>query len=132
MTGFPGETDAEFNETVRFIEDMPFTYLHVFTYSERPGTRAAQSTDQVPVRVRRERTAVLRELSDRKNLDFRRRMIGHTLSAVTLSNDSALTSNFLPVQLATPRAPNELVDIEIGTVVPNRLKEREAFQVLAS
>jgi threonylcarbamoyladenosine tRNA methylthiotransferase MtaB len=132
MTGFPGETDAEFNETVRFIEDMPFTYLHVFTYSERPGTRAAQSTDQVPVRVRRERTAVLRELSDRKNLDYRRRMIGHTLSAVTLSNDSALTSNFLPVQLATPRAPNELVDIEIGAVVPNRLKEREAFQVLAS
>src|SRR6478672_5103739 len=42
MTGFPGETDAEFEETVRFLKERPFTYLHVFTYSERPGTRAAR------------------------------------------------------------------------------------------
>ena len=115
---FPGETDAEFNETVRFIEDRPFTYLHVFTYSERPGTHAARLTDQVPVSLRRERTAILRELSDRKNADFRRRMVGRTLSAVTLSNDSALTGNFLRVQLAAPRVPNEIIDIEIGAAAP--------------
>src|SRR5581483_11258826 len=42
MTGFPGETDEEFGETVRFIERHPFTYLHVFTYSERPGTLAPE------------------------------------------------------------------------------------------
>ena len=131
MTGFPGETDAEFNETVRFIEDGPFTYLHVFTYSERPGTHAAESADQVPVNLRRERTAILRELSDRKNADFRRRMVGRTLSAVTLSNDSALTGNFLRVQLAKPRAPNEIVDIEIGSAGPGQLKEHETFQIIS-
>jgi threonylcarbamoyladenosine tRNA methylthiotransferase MtaB len=131
MTGFPGETDAEFNETVRFIEDRPFTYLHVFTYSERPGTHAAQSTEQTPVNLRRERTAILRELSDRKNADFRRRMVGRTLSAVTLGNDSALTANFLRVQLSKPRAANEIVDIEIGAAGPGHLKEREILQIIS-
>ncbi len=62
MTGFPGETDAEFDETVRFIEQQPFTYLHVFTYSERPGTRAPEQGTSVPMAVRRERTRLLREL----------------------------------------------------------------------
>jgi threonylcarbamoyladenosine tRNA methylthiotransferase MtaB len=132
MTGFPGETDAEFNETVRFIEDRPFTYLHVFTYSERPGTHAAGSGDQVPISLRRERTAILRDLSERKNADFRRRMVGRTLSAVTLSNDSALTGNFLRVQLVKPRAPNEIVDIEIGSPGLAQLKEREILPVLGN
>ncbi len=50
MTGFPGETDEEFEESRAFIESLPFTYLHVFTYSERPGTPAAANTDQVPHR----------------------------------------------------------------------------------
>ena len=48
MVGFPGETDDEFEESREFIESLPFTYLHVFTYSERPGTPAAESTTQVP------------------------------------------------------------------------------------
>src|SRR5689334_21193753 len=76
MTGFPGETDEEFAETVRFIEEQPFTYLHVFTYSERPGTIAAESGQPVAIPVRRERTRILREISAGKNLEFRRRMIG--------------------------------------------------------
>ena len=65
MTGFPGETDAEFEETRAFIESLPFTYLHVFTYSERPGTPAAAS-QQVPMEVRRDRNRILRELAARK------------------------------------------------------------------
>src|SRR5213079_1979122 len=55
MTGFPGETEAEFEESRAFIESLPFTYLHVFTYSERPGTPAAEAPDQVPMHVRHER-----------------------------------------------------------------------------
>src|SRR5580692_1700619 len=88
MTGFPGETDAEFEESRAFIESLPFTYLHVFTYSERPGTPAAVA-DQVPMEVRRERNRILRELAAMKNLEFRRRMLGRTLSVVTLA-DGAL------------------------------------------
>ena len=61
MVGFPGESEADFEETRGMIEEMPFTYLHVFTYSSRPGTPAAALPDQVPVQVARERNRILRD-----------------------------------------------------------------------
>jgi threonylcarbamoyladenosine tRNA methylthiotransferase MtaB len=128
MTGFPGETDAEFEESRAFIASLPFTYLHAFTYSERPGTPAA-SAEQVPMEVRRERNRILRELAAAKNLDFRRRMLGRTLSVVTLTED-ALSDNFLRVELATPRAPNRLMDVKIGSVTATGLREHNALTVL--
>jgi threonylcarbamoyladenosine tRNA methylthiotransferase MtaB len=68
MVGFPGETEGEFEETRTFIESLPFTYLHIFPYSERPGTPAAERADQVPVEVRRHRGRVLKALAATKNL----------------------------------------------------------------
>jgi threonylcarbamoyladenosine tRNA methylthiotransferase MtaB len=131
MTGFPGESAAEFAETCDFIERHPFTYLHVFTYSERPGTLAAEQGSAVPVSIRRERTQVLRELSDRKNLAFRRRMLGQTLSAVTLEQRGmALTSNFLKVEMAASREPNRIIDLSIGAAGPGILRERVLFRIL--
>ena len=76
MVGFPGETDAEFEATRRMIEDLPFTYLHVFTYSPRPGTPAASMPNQVPVHIARERNRILRELAAEKKLAFMRSFIG--------------------------------------------------------
>lgn len=64
IVGFPGETDELFDESFRFLESIPFTYLHVFTYSERADTPAASMADSVPRNVRRARTARLRALSD--------------------------------------------------------------------
>ncbi len=131
MTGFPGETESEFAETVSFIEQQPFTYLHVFTYSERPGTLAAERGAPVPMDVRRERTRILRELGDRKNEIFRRRMLGKRLSAVTLEQrGQALTSNFLKVELATARPPNEIVEVEIQRLTESGLRERTLLTVL--
>jgi threonylcarbamoyladenosine tRNA methylthiotransferase MtaB len=131
MTGFPGETEAEFNESMRFIEQQPFTYLHVFTYSERPGTLAAEQGQPVPMEVRRERTRILRQLSDRKNLEFRRRIIGKTLSAVTLDQGGvALTSNFLKVQMARLREPNQIVDLEIGSICETGLREQALLPII--
>src|SRR5258708_30548 len=103
MTGFPGETAEEFEESRRFIESLPFTYLHVFTYSERPGTPAAASPEQVPVPVRKERNRVIRELAAGKNLSFRQRMPPSTPSVVPLP-PFPLTPNFL-IQHATPHRP---------------------------
>jgi threonylcarbamoyladenosine tRNA methylthiotransferase MtaB len=126
MTGFPGETDAEFHETVRFIEEQPFSYLHVFTYSERPGTAAVALAQPVPVPVRQERTRVLRSLSDKKNLEFRHRMRGLTLPAVTLEQKGmALTSNFLKVEMTRVREANRSVDLEIADVTAAGLRERD-------
>jgi threonylcarbamoyladenosine tRNA methylthiotransferase MtaB len=131
MTGFPGETDAEFAETCEFIESQPFTYLHVFTYSERPGTDAVMRGDAVAVPVRHERTRILREISDRKNLEFRKQMMGRTLSAVTLEQRRmALTSNFLKVEMAAERDANQIVGLEIGAVTAGGLREYQPLMVL--
>ncbi len=126
MVGFPGETDADFEENRRFIEDLPFTYLHVFTYSERPGTPAAESPESVSMPVRKERNRVLRELAASKNLSFRERMVGKTLSAVTLHEPGvALSDNYLQIELSRERQANLMVDLRIGGITGNGL--REAF-----
>ncbi|MEI9972164.1 MAG: tRNA (N(6)-L-threonylcarbamoyladenosine(37)-C(2))-methylthiotransferase MtaB [Ignavibacteriota bacterium] len=117
MVGFPGETDAEFEDSRQFIESLPFTYLHVFTYSERPGTPAAEDAAQVPMKVRKERNRVLRDLAATKNLAFRESMVGRTLSAVTLhETGTALSGNYLKIELSAAREPNRLVDVRIGGV----------------
>jgi len=86
MVGFPGETDADFEATRRMIEDLPFTYLHVFTYSPRPGTPAAAMADQVPPGIARERNRILRELASAKKLAFMRSFVGKSVEAITLKN----------------------------------------------
>jgi threonylcarbamoyladenosine tRNA methylthiotransferase MtaB len=125
MVGFPGETEADFEESRRFIESLPFTYLHVFTYSERPGTPAAQDRAVVPVLVRKERNRVLRQLAEFKNRSFRGRMVGRTLSGVTLHSGEALTDNYLKVELSRERPANALVDLRIGGVTNTGLRELE-------
>ena len=127
MVGFPGETDAEFEDSRQFMADLPFTYLHVFTYSERPGTPAAEDAAQVPMKVRKDRNRVLRELAAAKNLAFRESMAGQTLSAVTLHDTgTALSGNYLKVELATPREANRLVDLRIGGITAAGVREAAA------
>jgi threonylcarbamoyladenosine tRNA methylthiotransferase MtaB len=131
MTGFPGETEGEFADTVQFIRDQPLTYLHVFSYSERPGTRAAERGEAVPMGMRHERTRVLRELSDEKNRQFCRTMIGKTLSAITLEQPfAALSSNFLRVAMNQHREPNRLVGLKIGSVTDLGVREASPLPVL--
>ena len=131
LVGFPGETDEEFEETRRLIEQLPFTYLHVFTYSARPGAPAAEMPDQTPWPVRKERNRVLRELAAAKNLEFRRRFAGRTLSAVTLSQDRrALSSNYIEIELAAPREPNRIVEVAVGGPTNKGVRERSPLPVL--
>jgi threonylcarbamoyladenosine tRNA methylthiotransferase MtaB len=130
MTGFPGETDEEFRETYDFIERLPFTYLHVFTYSSRPGTPAA-AMPQVPVPVRKERTRLLRELGAQKNLAFRRSQKGRTLSAVTLDNGTALTTNYLSVELGATQPPGRLITVTLGEATSRGVAQATLFPLLA-
>jgi threonylcarbamoyladenosine tRNA methylthiotransferase MtaB len=124
MVGVPGESGSDFEENRRFIEGLPFTYLHVFTYSERPGTPAAAEPDSVPMPLRKERNRALRELAAAKNRAFRESMIGRTLSAVTLHEPlTALTDNYLKVELSHPREPNLLLDLRIGSLTESGLRE---------
>ena len=131
MVGFPGETEADFEENRRFIEGLPFTYLHVFTYSERPGTPAAADSAPVPVPVRKERNRVLRELAAAKNLAFREGMVGRTLSAVTLhESGTALSDNYLKVRLAQPREANRIVEVRIGGLEDGGVAEAAPLAIL--
>jgi threonylcarbamoyladenosine tRNA methylthiotransferase MtaB len=76
IVGFPGETDEEFKESAKFIEDMDVSYLHVFTYSERDNTLAATMSGVVPVNIRNERNAILRNLSYQKMQYFTSQHVG--------------------------------------------------------
>ncbi len=121
MVGFPGETDADFAQTRDFIERMPLTYLHVFTFSPREGTEAAAHAAHVPKSVKKKRNAILRELSARKNRAFRRRFVGREIAAVSLSprggRSRALADNFIPVDLDTPNLPaRRPIRVRIHTV----------------
>src|SRR5947209_4660782 len=107
MVGFPGETAQEFQETYAFIERLPFTYLHVFTFSARPGTPAVAMHDQVPVPFARQRNAALRALISEKNRAFRSSFVGRTLQAITLERSQSLTDNFIKLQLRGDQSPNQ-------------------------
>lgn len=76
IVGFPGETDALFQETCAFIKDLDVSYLHVFTYSERKNTLADTFTDKVPMQIRKERNSILRQLSQKKQQYFYQQNIG--------------------------------------------------------
>jgi threonylcarbamoyladenosine tRNA methylthiotransferase MtaB len=130
MVGFPGETEAEFEETRAFIDALPFTYLHIFPYSERPGTPAAERTDQVPEATRKVRGRVLKQVGMEKNAAFRERFVGKTLSAVTLENGRAVTSNYVTVELASPRPAREIIDLKIGAITEAGLKEHSPFTLI--
>ena len=111
MVGFPGETGEDFEQTHALIERLPFTYLHVFTYSSRPGTPSAAMRDQVPVQVARERNRVLRELAAQKKRKFMESFLGRELEAITLTHfdgesTEALTDNYLKLEVQGQHAPN--------------------------
>jgi len=78
ITGFPGETDEDFNETVSFLKGMDVSYFHVFTYSERTNTYALNIEPVVPVGIRNNRTKILRNLSYKKLGDFTKKHLGDT------------------------------------------------------
>jgi threonylcarbamoyladenosine tRNA methylthiotransferase MtaB len=118
MVGFPSESDDDFEQTRAFIERLPFTYLHVFTYSSRPGTPSANMPDQVPVQVARERNRVLRELAAQKKRGFMESFVGREAEAITLTHfdgeyTEALTDNYLKLQVRGQHAANQQMLVAI-------------------
>jgi threonylcarbamoyladenosine tRNA methylthiotransferase MtaB len=99
MAGFPGETDEDFMATYRLIDESPLTYIHVFPYSSRPGTVAAELGSHIPDHVARHRGKLLRDLVAEKNQTFRRSMIGRTVDVLTLEDGTGISSNFVRVSL---------------------------------
>ena len=122
IVGFPGETDEEFEQTVDLVERLPFTYLHVFSYSDRPGTEGSKLPEKVPGPVMRERSRRLRALAAEKAEAFRARQVGKTLRAVTLTatdddgRRDALSENYLKLRVqgnGKAVAPGSLITVRV-------------------
>ena len=104
IVGFPGETDEEFLDTVHFLKELPVSYLHVFTYSERANTTAVKLGEPVPMNIRRERSKQLHILSDKKKRAFYEENIG-TIRTVLFEHEEdhgimyGFTENYVKVKM---------------------------------
>ncbi len=127
IVGFPGETDELFEETRRFIDSLPVTHLHVFPFSRRPGTPAADMPGQVPGDVARERAARLRALGELKEEGFARQFVGRTLDVVVEGGSGGglrkgMTRNYLTVHFpAGGDLVRKVVDVRIEAFADGRL-----------
>jgi threonylcarbamoyladenosine tRNA methylthiotransferase MtaB len=121
ITGFPGETEGDHAATLRFIEQRPFTYLHVFSYSSRPGTRAASLPGQLSGTIIKRRARELRGLGEAKSAEFRHSQIGRTLRVLTLHRDPkgdpsltpALSENYLSVTVPQRLPHNHWLTVSV-------------------
>ncbi len=103
IVGFPGETNEDFDDAYQFIKEVDVTYLHVFSYSERPGTRALQLDGKVDEREKRRRSQLLHELSEQKKDRFYRQQIGKTAEVLWESDNingfmHGFTGNYVKVR----------------------------------
>ncbi len=129
IVGFPGESEEDHRQTVEFIGRMPFTYLHVFPYSDRSGTVASRMAEKVGSRTIKRRCKELRQISEEKNRAFRRRFLGQSLSVLTLSEKkdgmrTALSGNYLKAKLDPLMPSNQLVQAKVVAEDP------DGYQVL--
>jgi threonylcarbamoyladenosine tRNA methylthiotransferase MtaB len=121
ITGFPGESEDDHAATMAFIERLPFTYLHVFSFSKRPGTKAASLSNEVPGATIKRRARELRALAESKAAAFRQSQLGRTLRVLTLRPDEdsassttpALSSNYLKVRVDGSHPANEWFNVQI-------------------
>jgi len=103
IIGFPGETEKDFLETYKFLNELPASYLHVFTYSERPNTKAILMDGKVTPQEKKKRSSMLRILSEKKKNDFYRKMIGRNLRVLWEETEKenhlyGFTSNYVRVK----------------------------------
>jgi threonylcarbamoyladenosine tRNA methylthiotransferase MtaB len=124
IVGFPGETDERFNNTFNFLEELPLTYLHVFTYSERRNTHAVTLPGRVGISIRKQRSRILRELSDRKKHSFYLKNIGKTHNVLfeTAKKDGwiyGFTENYIKTRVAADAGfENKILSTKLTEVIP--------------
>jgi threonylcarbamoyladenosine tRNA methylthiotransferase MtaB len=125
MVGFPSETDADFEESLQFVEAIGFNQLHVFRYSPRRGTPAADYADHLPPHVSAERSKAMIALGKRLGADFRKRMLGKTMHVLveesregTDGHLAGFTENYLRVLM-------DVSDSAVNRILPAKLTEME-------
>jgi len=127
MVGFPGEGEEEFNNTLRLIEEIPVSYLHVFSYSERPGTVASRLPGRVNEAVKKRRSEILRNIGKEKRNTFAKRFIGQKLTVLVEDKKDkdtgcmrGFSNNYIPVLI---RNGNSSLANSIVNVIPDALRD---------
>ncbi len=122
IVGFPGETDQHFKETLKLVEDLPFTYLHVFSYSPRKGTESYPFNNDVPKTEKKLRNRMLTEIAQSRALAFRERMVGQEVSVLVESSRDPATGDlrghseqYIPVTL---KGPDDLMNQIVSVTLP--------------
>jgi threonylcarbamoyladenosine tRNA methylthiotransferase MtaB len=130
IAGFPGETEGDHQATLALIERLPLTYLHVFSFSARPGTSAANLGGQVPEQLIARRARELRALGEEKKVAFQRAQKGRAMRVLTLNGSGedeagpwtrAVSSNYLDARVPGAWPANQFVEVRITGVLDGRL-----------
>ncbi len=117
IVGFPGETEEEFNKTYKFLQEIKFYKMHIFQYSPRKGTRAANMPNQVPSNVKEKRSKILIDLSDNNEEFYNKQYIGKKVEVLWEEEKNGIskghTSNYILVESNEKRIENTLETVEI-------------------
>lgn len=125
IVGFPGETEDKFLETYKFLSELPISYLHVFTYSERDNTEAVEMEGVVPISERKKRNKMLRILSEKKKMAFYQSQIGKTLPVLWEHEEKngmmfGFTDNYVRVQKPyDPASINRVETVKLEKIAPD-------------
>ena len=136
ITGFPGETEAEFMKTYNFLQELPIGYLHVFTYSERNNTTALRLDGVVPMEVRQERTHRLRILSEKKRRAFYQSQLGKEKKVLFEAANHegwihGFTDNYVKVKLPYSESlENQIVPVLLSSIDPDGIVEGKVGEMV--
>ena len=129
IVGFPGETDDDFHDTVKFVNDLPLSYFHIFPYSKRPNTKAAISADHVDEKVKKERVKMLLEMSQKKRFDYMTKNIDKYLDVIvereykTRGIYKVLSDNYLKIDIkSNSLVPGQRLGIKVISLTGENLR----------
>ena len=124
ITGFPTEDEKAFENTVKTVKNLPFAYIHVFTYSQRKGTSAEKFRDTVHPQEKKRRTQIIRQISQEKNRKFRERYIGKPLEVLIISEKDGkkigLTGNYIHISFSSEKPVNSITKVVLTEVGEER------------
>ena len=134
IVGFPGETEEEFQDTYRFIQEVEFSHIHTFKYSRRTGTRADRLPEQIGEKIKNERSKKIREIADKMKIEYRKQFIGKEQTLLVERNKSkggarGYGEHFIPIVVKGKQLePNEFFKVRITEMLDD--KERTMLATL--
>ncbi len=132
IAGFPTEDEKSFENTVKTVKDIPFAYMHVFTYSEREGTKALSFGNRVHPKEKKRRTNILREISEEKSIQFRKRFLNKELEVLIITEKEGkkvgLTGNYIHIKFDSERGINKTTTVLLKDIGRER-EDNSGFEI---